>query len=466
MNFIGREYELNTLEKLYKEDKFQFVVMYGRRRVGKTRLLTEFARDKKSIFFVAEEYNNKAALEKFSRTILEHFQMDKWMDSFDSWEKAFLFLSEKAKEEKVILIIDEFPYIVMANNSIPSLMQNLIDHNLKDSKLFMVVCGSSMSFMEKEVLSYKSPLYGRRTSQMKIEPFNFFDSMKFFPEYTLEDKFKGYSITGGIPQYLLRFKEECSIEENVKNNILDKSSYLYEEPLNLLKQELRQPALYNSIIEAIATGSSKLNEIATKVGEDTSKCSNYIKSLIELQIIEKEIPVGENDNTRKTIYSIKDNFFRFWYRFVFNNMELIEQEMIDYVYENKIEPELNNFLGFSFEQICIDYLKLRNKEMKLPFVFEKIGKWWGNNPYLKREEEIDILAVSKDWALIGECKWRNQLLGMKTVNSLIEKSQILKYENKYYIFFSKTGFTKDVVNLSINNENIILVDFSDMNIGN
>lgn len=459
MKFIGREYELKTLERLYLEDTFQFIVMYGRRRVGKTRLLSEFCKDKNSIFFVAEEYNDKMALQKFSQKILEHYDMSEFMSSFESWEKAFLFLHKKAQDHSLVLVIDEFPYISKANKSIPSLLQNLIDHNLKDSKLFIIICGSSMSFMEKEVLSYKSPLYGRRTSQMKIEPFDFFDSIKFFPNYSIENQVISYGVVGGIPQYLQKFKDNFSIEDNIKDNLLEKSSYLHEEPLNLLKQELREPALYNSIIEAIAIGSSRLNDISTKVGEDSSKCSNYLKSLVELEIIQKEIPIGEKGTSKKTIYSIKDSLFRFWYRFIFNNITLIEQEMIDYVYDKKIKPELNDFLGNTFEKICIDYLKHKNKKMELPFVFEKIGRWWGNNPIKRQQEEIDILAVSKNTALIGECKWRNELLNMNVVNSLIEKAQALNYENKYYIYFSKSGFTEDVINFSKNN-NILLVDFS------
>ncbi len=459
MEFIGREYEMKTLERLYIENTFQFIVMYGRRRVGKTRLLSEFCKNKNSIFFVAEEYNEKIALEKFSRKILEHYDMSEFMSSFESWEKAFLFIHKKAQEDPLVLVIDEFPYIAMANKSIPSLLQNLIDHTLKDSKLFLIICGSSMSFMEKDVLSYKSPLYGRRTSQMKIEPFDFFDSVKFFPSYSIENKIISYGVVGGIPQYLQKFKESFSIDDNIKNNLLEKSSYLHEEPLNLLKQELREPALYNSIIESIATGSSRLNDIATKVGEDSSKCSNYLKALVELEIIEKEIPIGEKATSKKTLYSIKDSLFRFWYRYIFTNSTLIEQEMIEYVYEKKIKPDLSDFLGNTFEKVCVDYLKHKNKKMELPFVFEKIGRWWGNNPIKKRQEEIDILAVDKNTALVGECKWRNELLNMNVVNSLIEKSQALNYENKYYIYFSKSGFTEEVKNFSKNN-NIMLVDFS------
>jgi AAA+ ATPase superfamily predicted ATPase len=334
--FIGRESELSSLNKLYNEDNFQFAVIYGRRRVGKTTLITEFCKDKPNIFFVAEEYNDKIALENFSDKILTYFDMKDFVGRFETWEKAFLYLGKQAKNERLVVVIDEFPYIVNSNKGIPSLLQNLIDHNLKDTKLFLIVCGSSMSFIEKEVLSYKSPLYGRRTAQYIIDPFDFFDSSKFFPKYSLEDKVKSYGVLGGIPQYLLKFNDSMSIEDNIKEYILSKASYLHEEPKNLLKQELREPALYNSVIEAIAVGASKLNEIATRVGEDTDKCAKYIKTLLELRILKKESPAGEEGTSRKSIYKLQDNLFRFWYRFVFHNVSLVEQEMVDYIYSSII----------------------------------------------------------------------------------------------------------------------------------
>lgn len=462
--FIGREYEMKSLNKLYKEDEFQFVVVYGRRRVGKTTLLSEFCKGKKSIFFVSEEHNDKMALQSFSDKILEYFDMKDFITTFESWEKAFIFLAKKSKEEQIILVIDEFPYIATANKTIPSLMQNLIDHYLKNTKLFLIVCGSSMSFMEKEVLSYKSPLYGRRTAQLIIEPFDFYNSSKFFSNYTLEQRVLTYGILGGMPQYLMKFKDSKTIEENVKEYILDKSAYLHEEPKNLLKQELREPAVYNSIIEAIAKGASKMNEIATKTGEPNDKCAKYIRTLIELRIISKQIPVGEKENTRKSIYKLKDNLFRFWYKFVFDNVSLIEQDMIDYVYKNKIHPEMSNYLGFIFEDICIQFLINKNKELDLPFVFERIGRWWGNNPIKKRQEEIDILAIDKTNAIFGECKWKNEVLDMKVVNSLIEKSNVLEYQNKYYMFFSKNGYTENVIRYAENNKNIYIFTLGDIDL--
>lgn len=460
--FIGREFELNSLNNLYEEDKFQFAVIYGRRRVGKTTLITEFCKNKPNIFYAAEEYNDKIALENFSDKILTYFDMKDYVSTFESWEKAFMYLGKQAKNQRLIVVIDEFPYIVNSNKSIPSLLQNLIDHHLKDTKLFLIICGSSMSFIEKEVLSYKSPLYGRRTAQFIIEPFDFFDSSRFFPKYDLEDKVRAYGVLGGIPQYLSKFNDSMSIEDNIKKYILSKASYLHEEPKNLLKQELREPAVYNSLIEAIAGGASKLNEIATRIGESSDKCAKYIKTLLELRILKKEAPVGEEGVSRKSTYRLQDNLFGFWYRFVFHNASLVEQEMVDYIYNRKISGEFNNYLGSVFEDICIQFLIRKNKKMELPFVFEKIGRWWGNNPHKKREEEIDILAISKQNAIFGECKWTNEVIHMDVVNSLIEKSTILNYPQKYYVFFSKSGFTKDVKEFAKGSNIIYLFKLPDM----
>ncbi|PWJ92141.1 hypothetical protein C7380_10924, partial [Oceanotoga teriensis] len=336
--FIGREKELQKLNKMNNKKGFQFLVMYGRRRVGKTTLLKEFLKDKSGIFFVAEEFNDTIALNKFSELILSHFKMSNLIDKFLSWEKAFNFIGEKSKDERIILIIDEFPYIANSNLSILSLLQNLIDQKLKNTNLFLILCGSSISFMEKEVLSEKSPLFGRRTGQMKINSFGFYDSIKFSKKYTKIDSVINYGILGGIPQYLNKFDYNLNIEGNIKENFLDSSSYLIEEPKNLLRQELREPAIYNSIIESVANGYTKISEIATKIQERPDKTSKYLNTLIELEIIEKEIPITEKINSRKSIYKLKDNMFKFYYRFIFTNFSLIEQGMIDFVYDKKIKP--------------------------------------------------------------------------------------------------------------------------------
>lgn len=459
--FTGRKYELEDLNNLYKSDKFEFAVVYGRRRVGKTTLLSKFCEDKEAVFYVAEEHNDKGCLRNFSKTVLNHFGMEGFMPEFQDWEMAFKYIGKAAMEKRIVLVIDEFPYMAFANKSIPSILQNLIDHYLKDTKLFLIVCGSSMSFMEKEVLSYKSPLFGRKTAQFKIEPFDFFVASEFFKDYSMEEKVACYGVLGGIPQYLEKFSDKIRVEENIKGSFLNKNSYFYDEPRNLLKQELREPIFYNSIIEAIAKGASKLNEISTKVGENTDKCSKYINNLIDLGIIKKEIPQGEKITSRKTLYSIDHSMFRFWYRFVFGNIELIEQRKIDYLYSKDIEPFLSDFLGATFEEIAIQYMRKINGTEKLPFVFSSIGRWWGNNPIKKREEEIDIVCKNGENIIFGECKWRNEPLSMVIVEDLIEKSLIFNENNKYYIFFSKSGFKNQVKEFAKIKTNVILIDLKD-----
>lgn len=459
--FVGRDYELKKLNELYYSDNFNFVVMYGRRRVGKTALLSEFCKDKKSIFFIPEEYSNEMALRNFSQSIFKFFKLS-GLSNFDTWESAFLFIAERAKDERLVLVIDEFQYLAYSEKNIPSVLQKIIDHYFNDTKLFLILCGSYISFMEKEVLGYKSPLYGRRTAQMEIVPFNFFESRDFFSGTSTENQISIFSIFGGTPQYLISFEPKLDIFDNIREKILDRTSYLYEEPKFLLKQELREPSVYNSILESIACGYTRLNEIATKVVLDSSKAAKYLNTLIELRIVEQLRPEKLAKCSRSSIYRIKDNFFRFWYRFIFENKSLIEQGMVQYVIEEKIKPYLNEYISLIFEEIAADYLKILNKENKLPFVFERIGKWWGNNPAKKREEEIDIVAYDKDNLIIGECKWQNSKLGMGALTQLIEKGALFDKRNKYYVFFSKCGFDEKVLQFAEDNSNIILFGLGDI----
>ncbi len=458
--FIGRESELTALNKLYQEDKFQFVVVYGRRRVGKTTLLLEFCKEKPFIFFVADESVDSVSLEKFSKEVFSFFNLT-GLTEFNSWEEAFLFIANRAREERLVIVIDEFQYLVNANRSIPSILQKLIDHTLKDTKLFLIICGSYVSFMENEVLGYKSPLYGRRTAQFEITPFGFFDSRKFFPKYSWEEQVNTYGVLGGTPQYLVTFDEKVDVYENIKQKILFKSSYLNEEPTFLLRQELREPLIYNSILEALAEGNGKLNEISSRISSDNSKVAKYLETLIDLKIVERIKPEPIGRKSRGSIFKIKDNFFKFWYRFVFKNKALIEQGLADFVIKNKIKPFMNEYIGPIFEDISVEILKKMNVEGKLPFIFENIGKWWGNNPIKKIEEEIDIVAYDKKNILLGECKWQNTLLDMLVVKKLMDKGALFHFENKFYILFSKNGFTKETLNFAKASSNIILISFKD-----
>jgi AAA+ ATPase superfamily predicted ATPase len=443
--FIGRGAELTELNRLYEKDGFTFIVMYGRRRVGKTALITEFAKDKDSILYVSIEQNDKAALESFSAKILERFPAAaSVLDCFPSWDKAFSYITEQASSARILLAIDEYPYLATGCPSISSVLQKHIDTGLKATNIFLILCGSSMSFMENQVLGYKSPLYGRRSAQFRIEPFDYYDAGLFFPRASYEDKMLAYAACGGIPLYLNAVAEYESIADGICACFLKKTGILYEEPGSLLKQELREPAVYNTLIAAIAQGASKLNEISTKSGEENKKCSKYLKSLLDLKIVHKEHPHTAKAG-RNAVYALRDNMFRFWYRFIPRNVTAIESGLGKWVYENRIKPDMPAYTGRIFEETCRDYMKRKNGTPCLPFVFTGIGRWWGTNPASKTQEEIDMIADADENAVFGECKWSSSNVGLFTLKELQRKSLLFeRYANKHYFLFSKSGFNADI----------------------
>ena len=459
--FIGRDKELKGLDQLYKSDKFEFAVIYGRRRVGKTALINHFINEKKAIYFMGVESNEKQNLENFSKSIIEFSSGIQTETTFASYQAALEYIFKLADKERVILAIDEYPYVARASRSLASTLQMLIDKYKDNSKLMIILCGSSMSYMEDQVLSYKSPLYGRRTAQMKIEAFDFYESCKYLKGMPDEDKAYVYGIVGGTPQYLIQINDKLSIEDNVKNTYLNPMSFLYEEPLNLLKQEVREPAIYNAIITAIATGHSRMSEISTKVGESTTVCSGYLKNLISLGIIKKETPYGEKDS-KKSIYSIEDNMFYFWYRFVLDNTSVIARGAVDLVYK-RIETQLNDYMGRVFEDICRQYLWKLLLKGKMPIEFVSLGRWWGNDARKKTQTEIDIMGEQdSSSAFFAECKWRNEKVDLDVLNTLVDRSGLFHYTNVYYFLFSKTGFTKGCMEKAETMGNVTLVTYKDI----
>lgn len=380
--------------------------------------------------------------------------------SFPSFQAALEHIFELAKTKRIVLVIDEYPYVARASKSLASTLQLLIDKNKDTSKLFLILCGSSMSYMEDHVLAYKAPLYGRRTAQFKISPFDFFETCRYLKNYSDEDKALAYGIFGGTPQYLMQLNDKLSIEDNIKNTHLNPSSSIFEEPNNLLKQEVREPAIYNAVITAIATGSSKMNEISSKIGEDTSVCATYIKNLLTLGIVKKESPYGEK-SSRKTIYSIEDNMFRFWYCFVPENTSIISRGATDLAYQ-RIAPELPNYMGAVFEDICKQYLWKLLLEGKCAVNFSDIGRWWGTNPKTKTQEEIDIMGIDRDSALFAECKWTNAKVDIGVLETLVERSGLFYHKDKYYYLFAKTDFTKACIDKANEMGNVILVKYADI----
>lgn len=456
--FIGRGRELSALERLYKSDKFEFAVIYGRRRVGKTALINKFIDDKNAIYFMGVESNAKQNLENFSKSIMEYVSGTEIDSIFSSFQSALEYVFRLAEKERIILAIDEYPYVARSSKSLASTLQLLIDKYKDKSKLMLILCGSSMSYMEDHVLAYKAPLYGRRTAQMKLSPFDFEETCRYFKNFSDEDKALIYGVVGGTPQYLLQIDDNLSVEENIKNTFLNPVSFLYEEPINLLKQEVREPAIYTAVIAAVATGASRMSEISGKVGEDTNVCSMYLKNLINLGIVQKETPYGEKAS-RKSVYSIEDNMFRFWYRFVFENNSIIARGAADLVYK-RIEPQLSDYMGKVFEEICRQYLWKQLLSGNCPVEFSSLGRWWGNNPKEKRQEEIDIMGEQdKNTALFAECKWTNEKVDLGVLETLVKRSNLFSYKTKHYYLFSKSGFTKGCIDKAYEMGNVSLVKY-------
>ena len=458
--FIGRESELNALNKLYHSSQFEFAVIYGRRRVGKTALISEFIKDKDTIFFTGIETNARQNLDNLSQCIMEYSMGMAVNTFFPNFQTALEYVFELAKTKRIILVIDKYPYVARADKGLASTLQLLIDKNKDSSKLFLILCGSSMSYMEDHVLAYKAPLYGRRTAQFKIKPFDFWEVCRCFPKLPNLDKALIYGIVGGTPQYLMLLDDNLSMEENIKNTYLNPSSPIFEEPNNLLKQEVREPAIYNAIITAIAAGSSKMNEISGKINENTSVCAIYIKNLITLGIIKKEAPYGEK-SSRKTIYSIEDNMFRFWYRFVPENTSIISRGAADLAYK-RISPALSSYMGGIFEDICKQYLWKLLLAGKCAVNFNSLGRWWGTNPKTKSQEEIDIMGADKDPALFGECKWTNEKIDLGVLEALTQRSTLFRCQKPYFYLFAKTGFTTGCIAQAAKMGNVTLVSYEDI----
>jgi AAA+ ATPase superfamily predicted ATPase len=478
--FIGREQELRFFEDRYNASGGQLLILYGRRRVGKTELLHKFCAGKPHVFYSCRETVDVEQLEAFSKRILSSgVPAARYINVFPDWEAAFYSISElPSNEEKKLLVIDEFPYMCKGNPSIPSLLQNLWDERLKDQNVMLILCGSAMSFIEKELLSEKKPLYGRASGIYKMNEMPFYDAIKFFPDYSDEDKVLAYSVLGGVPHYLCQFDEKLSLGENIINNVLTKGCVLYSEVEFLLRQELREAALYNTVIEAIALGNTRLNDIYTKTQIDKSKISVYLKNLLELEIIQREFSVlsgsKEKASSSRGLYRITDNFFRFWFGFVFTNLSDLEAGDAEGVYRHFVLPQLNEFAAPVFEHICREFIRKQNRDGRLPFRAADIGRWWGkahrtdtassDKPQrVSYETEIDVMAVDKGAKniLLGECKFRNSELTQGDFEKLAEKYTQAKTGISYSLF-SKSGFSQGMLDEARKNKRLSLYTLADV----
>ncbi len=428
LKFIDRKEELKFLEKRYNKKDFEFFVIYGRRRIGKTELIKQFIINKNYIYLVCDKGGLKRNIVRFKTKIAEYFNEP--VIETNDLEEIFSYISNKTKKQRLIIVFDEFSYLVEKDDSVPSQFQIAIDNQLKDTNLFLILCGSSISMMEKGVLSHKSALYGRKTAHIKLGEMPFYSFYDFFPSNSIKKNIEYYSTLGAVPFYMENFSDKKSTFENIKTEILDKTGHLYEEIDFLLKEELREPDVYKNILTAISSGCSKVVEIANSSGIKTHDIDKYLKVLIRLGIIKREIPVTKI-KSKKSIYYIDDNFFSFSFVFSEPFKSDLEIGKIDNI-KNKFKKDFNTFLGKKFEKLV--------REKIIPqtniFQIQKIGRWWGyyrDSETKKRKEiEIDIVGINKESneILFGECKWKENVDGSKLLKKLKEKSIYVEWPSR------------------------------------
>ncbi|MCR4604867.1 MAG: ATP-binding protein [Eubacterium sp.] len=445
--FIGREREMEIMESLFAKDSFQMLILYGRRRVGKSRLLKEFMNDKKCIYYMSTETSVGSNLRSFSECIFKSMGSVGNSPEFRSFEDAFSYIISNSDDKKQVIVIDEFPYLAEADASILSVFQRIIDTTLADQNIFLVLCGSSIRFMQEDVLSEKSPLFGRRTAQLELKPFDYIDSAKFVPRYTNEEKAIVYGVTGGVAKYLEQFDDEKSMDENIEKLFFDESGYMYEEPTNLLRQEFRNTATYATIIEAMATGSTKMNEISTKTGIQTAALSKTLSNLISVRIAQKFIPLLNEKSKNQSGYIIVDSMFSFWYRFVFPARDAIELGHGDVYYKSQVRQQLHDYMAFIFEKMCREYTLEKGLTGQFGTIMTQVGKWSGTDKRKKEQADIDVIAINKNTkeAVIGECKFRNKKMSLDEAQKCVDRAMIPEeYDVKQILLFSLGGFAKDI----------------------
>lgn len=457
--FVNREKELGMLDERYAKANSELLIIYGRRRVGKTELIRHFVSSKPHIYFLADKRSEKEQLELFSRLCGEYFtDYLLSLQPFNSWDTAFAYLVQKVESNRdtLILVFDEFPYLARINPALPSILQRYWDTSLKDKSIFLILCGSSLSFMEKEVLSYKSPLYGRRTGQILVKPFNFLQIKGFFPGKNLIELVEIASVFGNLPQYLRCVNTEMDIFDNIRENILQEDKLLFREPPFILMEELRSPQNYFAILKAISFGKTKTNEIVQITGFERGMVGKYLDVLINLSLIERKVPVTEKNpaKSRKGIYLLKDNLFRFWFRFVYPHLSYLEEGRQDYVMDI-VKRDFDTYIGQAFEPIAREYLTHSMPELG----FDRIGAFWDS------QQEIDIVGINEEKRLIlfGECKWTDKPVDEDVFFALLQKKERVLWHKKErkesFCICSKKGFTKQMKKLA-RERGVLLVDFS------
>ncbi|MGC8724861.1 MAG: ATP-binding protein [Acidobacteriota bacterium] len=460
MNFIGREGELGFLSRAFEKGSAQLVILYGRRRVGKTALLREFAKGKRALYYMATRLPEAQQLRELGEAAGRFFQDPLLAENgFRDWRQALAYLARRT--EPVLFLLDEFPYLVEANPALSSLWQKGWDEGLSASKVMVVLSGSSVAMMERETLAHGAPLYGRRTGQIKLEPFAFREARRFFPRYAYEDQVRAFAMLGGVPYYLSRFSDGCTLLENVREQIFSRGAVLREEVEFLLREELQEPRVYFAILQALAQGKRGPSEIANATGLAHGTLSKYLSVLQGLGLVTREVPATEEapEKSKKGLYGIADPYVRFWFRFVLGQRGLLEMEETHRAAQVVAEA-LDAFTAPVYEDICRDEVRRGLLDEVTGSAWTGAGRWWD------RSREVDLLAFSEDRhrVLLGECKWSKRPVGLNVLQELESvypaTGLAVRDVRPVFALFSRAGFTPALTAEAERRDDVVLVQGS------
>jgi AAA+ ATPase superfamily predicted ATPase len=458
MVFLNRQNELDTLESLYKSPRGEMVALYGWRRVGKTSLLREFVRDKPHIFFTADANIEKEQVRAFARLVEGFMPEEGPLGRFETWPDVLRFLIPRlqAMGEKIVVALDEFPEITVQNPTVPSVLRAIWDAKEQGAGVMLLLCGSIVGEMRRLQMG-EEPLYGRFTGRINLRPFDFPEMSLFFPARNFNERIETYAVLGGMPMYLSIGSESPNIWRTVEDQILNPTRILYEEVPYILGQELREPALYMAILACIARGPTRPAKIAAHTGIKPDTVSAYLYRLERMDIVRRDFPVTDKspEKSRKVSYSIKDNFIRFWLRYVYPYKYLVESGDTDSLL-SVIRRDFEGYLGIVAEEIVREAVRIANREDEFQVRFMRIGRYWD------KAREIDICGVSEDGSafLWGECRWRRTKMSAEDLKQLRDKvvaSGVGRGSNSTFMLCSKSGFTKDLKRKA-EDEGVILWD--------
>lgn len=443
--FYGRDDELEELNRRYRTKGFQFIPVYGRRRVGKTALIDEFIKDKTAIKFTAVKGSYNTNMRLLSSIVLGVKNAPVM-----EFENILEVMHSRFGGERYIFVIDEYPYLVGSDESVTGILNNFIESHL-DSEVFIILSGSSMSVMKNQVLGVKSPLYGRRTGQMRLSPFPFAEIGHFLPSYSDQERLIVYGLVGGIPWYLSFFDDGKSLKDNIIDNLINPYAVLNKEATLLFAEELVSPVAYLDVISSIAKGHNRVGEMATDAGLETSRISVLLKDLILLEIVERIRPI-DDPKSKRTVYRIKDHYLRSYFRFIYPNNVEVGRDRYEEAYDEIME-DMDAYMGHVFEDACSEYVGRTCRE---------VGTWWGTDGSRRTKEEIDIAALCKGRMVLCECKYRSEPVGRDVIETLVRRAGLVRSAlPKDLMVFSRSGYTEEAVRAA-GSEDVVLHSLEDV----